>query len=404
MVTATAALEQFHALIRRWFGDTFGEPTDIQRHSWPCIAAGEHLLVTAPTGSGKTLTAFLRAIDAFATGKSEPGATRVLYVSPLKALNNDIRANLIEPIAAIRARFQAAGAEFPNLRVQTRSGDTEPGERQRMPRRPPELLITTPESLNLLLATIRGRQALATVETVILDEIHSVVENRRGVQLMTGLERLAEVAGEFQRVALSATVKPLEAVASYMGGRDAQGVARPVGIVRSAADKRIDFRVRLPEAARVAADNGEKVWKPLCDAFHDAIDANRSTLFFANSRRTAEKIALQLNADQPAPVAYAHHGSLARELRKEVETRLKGGELDEEFVWEASVGQTFSLGSQQWQIRRITHNDVLVENAPPRAAATPFWRADSGNRGFYFSRRIGGVSGSRQPQSRRARG
>ena len=191
-----------------------------------------------------------------------PGATRVLYISPLKALNNDIRVNLTEPIAAIRARFSAAGAEFPNLRVQTRSGDTDSGERQRMLRRPPEMLITTPESLNLLLTTVRGRQALSTVETVILDEIHSVVENRRGVQLLTGLERLVEVAGEFQRVALSATVRPLEAVASYMGGRDARGQARQVGIVDSAADKRIDFRVRFPEAARMAADNGQKVWDP----------------------------------------------------------------------------------------------------------------------------------------------
>ena len=166
------------------------------------------------------------------------------------------------PIAEIRERFAEAGVEFPNIRVQTRSGDTDPGDRQRMLRRPPELLITTPESLTLLLTTVRGRQALSTVETVILDEIHSVVENRRGVQLMTGLERLVEVAGEFQRVALSATVRPLEAVADYVGGRDAAEARRPVGIVESSAPKAIDFRVRFPEAARVAADNGEKVWEP----------------------------------------------------------------------------------------------------------------------------------------------
>ena len=582
MATSLAALEQFHPEIRQWFVAAFRKPTDIQRRSWPRIAAGEHLLITAPTGSGKTLTAFLWAIDAFATGKSVPGATRVLYISPLKALNNDIRVNLMEPIAAIRARFLAAKAEFPNLRVQTRSGDTDSGERQRMLRRPPEMLITTPESLNLLLTTVRGRQALSTVETVILDEIHSVVENRRGVQLMTGLERLVEVAGEFQRVALSATVRPLEAVASYVGGRDAHGQARQVGIVDSAADKRIDFRVRFPEAARMAADNGEKVWDPLSDTFRDVIDANRSTLFFTNSRRMAEKITLKLNTDAVAPVAYAHHGSLSREIRTEVEARLKEGalkaivatsslemgidignldevvliqsppsiaaalqrigraghavgdtsrgtlfptfamdfleaavvakavqerdieplkpicnpldvlaqtliscagseqwrsddlygvitraapyhdlprehfdlvvemlagryagtrirdlkprlaydriagsmqarkgavfalytsggtipnrgyftlrhadtgavigELDEEFVWEATVGQTFNLGSQLWLIHRITHNDVLVKNAPPKAMAPPFWRAENFNRGFYFSRRIG---------------
>ena len=576
------ALEQFDPEIRRWFSATYRTPTDIQTRSWPQIASGGHVLITAPTGSGKTLTAFLWAINAFASGVSEAGATRVLYISPLKALNNDIRTNLVGPIADIRSRFADAGRSFPQLRVQTRSGDTEAGDRQRMLRRPPELLITTPESLNLLLTTVRGRQALATVEAVILDEIHAVVENRRGVQLMTGLERLVEVAGEFQRIALSATVRPLDYVAEYVGGFAAGGSRRPVSVIVSRAKKAIDFRVRFPEAARTAADNGEKVWEPLSDSFKDVIESNHSTLFFTNSRRMAEKITLKLNDDAVAPLAYAHHGSLAREIRTEVETRLKNGELkaivatnslelgidigdldevvlvqsppsiasalqrvgraghrvgetsrgtlypshaqdfleaavvakaiderdleplrpitnpldvlaqvlvsctaseewqtdalyrlltrsapyatlsrdqfdlvvemlagryagtrirdlkprlafdrirgtlkarqgaafalytsggtipdrgyftlrhadhgtaigelDEEFVWESSVGNTFTLGTQHWRVHRITHNDVLVKPAPPRSAAPPFWRAENLNRSFHFSCRIG---------------
>ncbi|MYE11215.1 MAG: DEAD/DEAH box helicase [Gammaproteobacteria bacterium] len=180
-----SALAAFHPGIAAWFGDRFPAPTDVQERSWPRIAAGEHLVITAPTGSGKTLTAFLWALNAFASGASEPGATRVLYISPLKALNNDIRRNLIEPLGQLREAFLARGETFPNVRVQTRSGDTEQGERQRMLRRPPEILITTPESLTLLLTTVRGRLALSTVETVVLDEIHSIVENRRGVMSMT---------------------------------------------------------------------------------------------------------------------------------------------------------------------------------------------------------------------------
>ena len=576
------ATSQFDPLIRRWFADNYRAPTDIQAKSWPEIATGAHVLITAPTGSGKTLTAFLWAINAFATGASVPGATRLVYVSPLKALNNDIRANLTGPITDIRERFADANRDFPPLRVQTRSGDTEASERQRMLRRPPELLITTPESLNLLLTTVRGRQALSTVEAVILDEIHAVVENRRGVQLMTGLERLVEIAGEFQRIALSATVRPLDAVAEYVGGCTAPGERRPVSVIRSDATKSIDFRVRFPEAARTAADNGEKIWEPLSDSFKDVIASNHSTLFFTNSRRMAEKITLKLNDDDIAPLAYAHHGSLSREIRTEVETRLKNGdlkaivatnslemgidigdldevvlvqsppsiasalqrvgraghrvgevsrgtlypshaqdfleaavvaeaieardieplrpianpldvlaqvlvscvaseewetdalyatltraapyeslpreqfdlvvemlagryagtrvrdlkprlafdrvrqtvkarkgavfalytsggtipdrgyftlrhadhgtaigELDEEFVWESSVGNTFTLGTQHWRVHRITHNDVLVKPAPPTSAAPPFWRAENMNRSFHFSTRIG---------------
>ena len=575
-------LKQFDPEVARWFAATYRAPTDIQARSWPRIAAGGHVLITAPTGSGKTLTAFLWAINAFATGASEPGATRVVYISPLKALNNDIRANLLGPVADIRERFADADRAFPKLRIQTRSGDTEAGDRQRMLRRPPELLITTPESLNLLLTTVRGRQTLATVEAVILDEIHAVVENRRGVQLMTGLERLVELAGEFQRIALSATVKPLDSVAAYVGGFEAPGKRRDVATIESRAKKTIDFRIRFPEAARTAADNGEKIWEPLSDSFKDVIASNRSTLFFTNSRRMAEKITLKLNDDAVAPLAYAHHGSLSREIRTEVETRLKDGdlkaivatnslemgidigaldevvliqsppsiasalqrvgraghrvgevsrgtlfpshaqdfleaavvaraiaerdieplaplanpldvlaqilvsctaneewqtdalfkvltraapyaalpreqfdlvvemlagryagtrirdlkprlafdrvrqtvkarkgatfalytsggtipdrgyftlrhadhgtaigELDEEFVWESSVGATFTLGTQHWRVHRITHNDVLVKPAPPTSAAPPFWRAENMNRSFHFSCRIG---------------
>ena len=200
-------------VVRDWFARKFEAPTDIQSQAWPVIARGEHVLLTAPTGSGKTLTAFLWAIDRLASGAWEPGGVRVVYVSPLKALNNDIRRNLLGPLDEMGLA----------IRVKTRSGDTAQHERRAMLRHPPEILVTTPESLNLLLNAHGGRAILGGVETVILDEIHAVAGNKRGAYLMSAVERLVDLSGEFQRLSLSATVRPLDAVAKLVGGIAAAG-------------------------------------------------------------------------------------------------------------------------------------------------------------------------------------
>lgn len=208
--SADPALSLFHPQAQEWFSEEVGTPTDVQRRAWPEIAAGKHVLVTAPTGTGKTLTAFLWALDRFFNGELETGATRVLYVSPLKALNTDVRQNLEEPLAGLTERFRAAGLPVPGVRALVRSGDTPQGERRKMIRRPPEILITTPESLNILLTSQGGRAILGGLETVILDEIHAVAGTKRGTHLITAVERLVFLSGELQRIALSATVRPLQ--------------------------------------------------------------------------------------------------------------------------------------------------------------------------------------------------
>jgi ATP-dependent helicase Lhr and Lhr-like helicase len=582
-----SALNNFDPLIARWFAKSVGTPTDVQRQSWPEIAAGRHVLVTAPTGSGKTLTAFLWAINQLISGTWELGQTRVLYISPLKALNNDIRRNLLLPLEQLEAVFKNQETPFPLINVQTRSGDTSQSDRRRMLRHPPEILITTPESLNLLLSSAGGLSILGGIKTVILDEIHAVVGNKRGVHLMTGVDRLVDYTGEFQRIALSATVRPMQTVADFVGGLTMTGPAtapkyrpRTVKIIKSKTPKTYQINVRFPEAASKNA-TGESFWKPLVADFKEIVGKNKSTLLFANSRRLCEKLTLKINRGEDQTVAYAHHGSLSRAIREDVETKLKAGELkaivatnslelgidigelsevvliqsppsisaavqrvgraghridavskatlypthaidfleaavvapailnqdiesvtpveapldvlaqvlismvgmqtwdidalfakiktsypyrnlsrtqfdlvlnmlagryaesrirelkprvsidridntvaikpgallalymgggvipdrgyfhlrhaqsgarigelDEEFVWEASLGQIFTLGTQNWKIERITHNDVLVTPGNPKAMAIPFWRGESRDRDFHFSCRL----------------
>ena len=326
-------LAAFHPLIASWFRSHVGMPTDVQSKAWPAIAGSHHVLVTAPTGSGKTLTAFLWALNQLITGIWEPGATRVVYISPLKALNNDIHKNLLAPLSALKRRFKESGLALPRIQVQTRSGDTSSAERRRMIRNPPEILITTPESLNLMLSSTGGRSILYGIRTVIIDEIHGVIDSKRGVHLITAVERLVRLSREFQRIALSATIKPLETVARFVGGYWMEGAMedpvytpRPVTIIRSDASKHYTLQVRYPDAA-VNRPAGCSIWEPLALAFKSLIASNRSTLFFTNSRKLCEKITWLMNKDEGAPLVYAHHGSLSREIRLAVEQKLKKGEL-----------------------------------------------------------------------------
>ena len=355
-MSSLGSLTSFHPVIRRWFTREVGVPTDIQERAWPVIAAGEHVLVTAPTGSGKTLTAFLWAINSFLCGDLGGGRVRVLYVSPLKALNNDIARNLLRPLEALRRYAEEENVVFPQIRVATRSGDTPEQDRRRMAKRPPEILITTPESLNLLITSQRGRDTLQGLSTVILDEIHAIAEDKRGTYLMTAVERLTLLSGEFQRIALSATVRPTDLIAEMIGAyrQTSSGHSpRPVQVIDSSAEKVVEVSVRCPSNIHERLVDGDR-YPALIESFRSHIDANRSTLIFANNRKLTEKISRMINISEDTPVCFSHHGSLSREVRTLVEERFKNGEL-------SAIAATNSL---ELGIDIGDLDEVLLINAP----------------------------------------
>ncbi|MGH8149257.1 MAG: DEAD/DEAH box helicase, partial [Steroidobacteraceae bacterium] len=325
------ALDAFHPAVAGWFARSFDAPTAAQVGAWPAIAAAEHVLVAAPTGSGKTLAAFLAVIDRLVReglAHGLPDATRVVYVSPLKALSNDIEHNLAGPLAGIRAELAAHGLPPVEVRTMVRTGDTSPLDRASMRRRPPHVVVTTPESLYVLLGSESGRRMLATTETVIVDEIHAIAGGKRGSHLALSLERLeALTPAPPIRIGLSATQTPLEEVARLLvGARERPDGSPRCTIVDAGHARRRDLKLEVPRSPLEAVMSTE-VWGEVYDRIAELAREHRSTLIFVNTRRLAERAARQLSDRLGAERVMAHHGSLAKDRRLLAEQRLKRGEL-----------------------------------------------------------------------------
>ncbi len=325
----------FHPAVAAWFGRSFAAATPAQAQAWPAIQNGEHVLIAAPTGSGKTLAAFLAAIDGLVRqGLEEPlkDETQIVYVSPLKALSNDIQKNLQAPLAGIREQLRAQGLPDVDIRTWVRTGDTPSAERDKARKRPPHIVVTTPESLYILLGSESGRKMLSTTRTVIVDEIHAVAPNKRGAHLAISLERLAALVAEtgggaVQRVGLSATQKPIEEVAHFLVGAGIDGQPAPhCRIIDTGHKRNRDLALEIPSSPLEAVMSNE-VWAEVYDRITQLVEEHRTTLIFVNTRRLAERVTAQLSERLGETNVAAHHGSLSKEQRLTAEQRLKHGKL-----------------------------------------------------------------------------
>ena len=351
----------FHSVVASWFECNFRRPTVAQAQAWPAIKANSNVLIAAPTGSGKTLAAFMAAIDDLVrqglAGELRD-ETQVVYVSPLKALSNDIRKNLEIPLSEIRAALRDQGLPDVDIRSWVRTGDTPAGERQRMGRRPPHIVVTTPESLYVLLGSESGRKMLATTRTVIVDEIHALAPNKRGSHLALSLERLSSLCGDrLLRIGLSATQKPIGDVARFLVGTRGDATSAPV-IVDSGHRRTRDLALEVPDAPLEAVMSAE-VWEQVYGRLSDLIGGHRTTLIFVNTRRLAERATRKLSELLGEENVAAHHGSLAKEQRLDAEQRLKHGKL-KALVATASLELGIDIGDV----------DLVCQLGSPRSIAS----------------------------------